>query len=130
MTILLQNTLLLKEFVSCNGCFGLFTKTKKGSGTSFRCTFCAWFFHKNVHKGLSIQKFSVSHFCSFSRYQIKCIIKFLFRQLMMSWTLRFIFDHPLKQWSTGKRGGEDGNFIFLCLKLSLTGNYFLPYYSP
>ena len=27
---------------------GLFTKIKKRSGTSFCCTFSAWFFHKNV----------------------------------------------------------------------------------
>ena len=33
---------------ACNDCFGLFTKIKKGSGTSFWCTFSAWFFPKNV----------------------------------------------------------------------------------
>ena len=48
MIILFQNILFLKEFLACNGCFGLFTKIKKGSGTSFWCTFSAWFFHKNV----------------------------------------------------------------------------------
>ena len=37
-----------KEFLAWNGCFGLFSKIKKGSGTSFWCTFCAWFFHKNL----------------------------------------------------------------------------------
>ena len=31
---------LLKYFFVCNGCFGLFTKIKRGSGTSFWCTFC------------------------------------------------------------------------------------------
>ena len=31
-----------------NGCFKLFTRIKKGSGTSFSCRFSAWFFHKNV----------------------------------------------------------------------------------
>ena len=32
---------ILKELIGCNGCFGLFTKTKKRSGTSFWCTFSA-----------------------------------------------------------------------------------------
>ena len=48
MIILFQNILFLKEFLACNGCFGLFSKIKKGSGASFWCTFSAWFFHKNV----------------------------------------------------------------------------------
>ena len=48
MIILIQNTLFLKEFLACNGCFELFSKMKKGSGASFWCTFSAWFFHKNV----------------------------------------------------------------------------------
>ena len=48
MIILCQNTLLLKEFLAGNGCFGLFSKTKKGSGASFWSTFSAWFFDKNV----------------------------------------------------------------------------------
>ena len=42
---------------------------------------------------------------AFSRYQAKCVIS---RQLMTSY-LRFIFDHPLKQWPTEKKRGEDGN---------------------
>ena len=48
MIILFQNILFLKEFLACNGCFGLFSKIKKGSGASFWYTFSAWFFHKNV----------------------------------------------------------------------------------
>ena len=46
---------------------------------------------------------SMSHLISFSRYQTKCVIKFLFIQLMMSSTLRFFLDQPLKQWLTGKK---------------------------
>ena len=45
---LFQNILFLTEFIACNGCFGLFTKIRKGPGASFMCTFSAWFFHKNV----------------------------------------------------------------------------------
>ena len=37
---------------------------------------------------------------SFSRYQTKRVIEFLFTQFMISWTLRFIFDHPQKQRPT------------------------------
>ena len=48
MIILFQNILFSKEFLVCSGCFELFTKIKKGSGTSFWCTFSAWFFHENV----------------------------------------------------------------------------------
>ena len=48
LVIFFQNILFLKEFLACNGCFGLFTKIKKRSGTTFWCTFSAWFFDKNV----------------------------------------------------------------------------------
>ena len=37
--MLFQNILFLKEFLSCNGCFGLFTKIKKGSGLAFGAHF-------------------------------------------------------------------------------------------
>ena len=47
MIITFQN-IFLKEFLKCNGCFGLFTKIKKGSRTSSWCTFSALFFYKNV----------------------------------------------------------------------------------
>ena len=42
-----ENILFLKEFLEYNGCFGLFTKIKKGSWTCFWCTFSAWFSNKN-----------------------------------------------------------------------------------
>ena len=53
-----------------------------------------------------MNKVSMSHLIFFSKYQT-CVIKFLFRQLMMSYTLRFFVNQPLKQWLTGKKGGED-----------------------
>ena len=56
-----------------------------------------------------MDKVSMSHLISFSRYQTKCVIKFLFRQLMMSQTIRFMLDQPLKQWLTGRKRGEDRN---------------------
>ena len=48
LIILFTNIWFLKEFIACNGCFGLFSKIKKGSGAGFWCTFSTWFFHKNV----------------------------------------------------------------------------------
>ena len=74
--------------------------------------FCMIFPKKcSLFKTLSMGKVSMSYFFSFSRYRTKskCIIKFLFRQLMMSWTLRFILNQALKQWLTGRKRGEDGN---------------------
>ena len=57
-----------------------------------------------------MDKVSISYLFGFSRYQTKCVIKFLLRQFMTSWTiLRFIFDHPLKQWPTGRKKGKDRN---------------------
>ena len=42
----------------------------------------------------------MSYFFSFSGYQTKRAIEFLFRELMTSWTLRFIFDHVEKEGRT------------------------------
>ena len=121
--ILFQNILLLKEFLVCNGCFGLFTKIIKRSGTCFCCTFSAWFFYKDVLylcaaqiKNIFIEKssscsiygqsFSVIPFFLL-KIPNKHVIEFLYRQLITSWTLRFIFDHPvLKQWPTGRKEGR------------------------
>ena len=110
MIILFQNILLLKWFLACNGCFGLFTKIIMRSGNSFCCTFSAWFFYKNVlYLILHLLTRFHCHTFFFSRYQTKCVIEFLFRQLMTSWTLKFIFDHPLKQWPTGRKRVKDRN---------------------
>ena len=53
-----------------------------------------------------MDKVSMSHLISFSRYQTKRVIKFLFRQSMTSQTLRFFLDQPLKQWLTGEKKGK------------------------
>ena len=57
----------------------------------------------------SIDKVSLLYLFSFPRYQTNCVIEFLFRQLKTSWTLGFVFDHTLKQWSTRRKRGEDIN---------------------
>ena len=54
-----------------------------------------------------MHKVSMSHLISFSRYQTKCVFKFLLRQLMISKTLRFFFNQP--QWLTVKKRREDEN---------------------
>ena len=55
----------------------------------------------------SMVKVSMSNLFSFSKYQAKG--ELLFSQLMTSRTLRFIFNHPLKQWPTGRKRGKDRN---------------------
>ena len=50
-----------------------------------------------------MDKVSISHLISFSRYQIKCVIKSFFRQVMTSQTLTFFLNQPLKQSLTGKK---------------------------
>ena len=62
MIIHFQSILFLKQFIACNGCFGLFTKLEKGSGTSF----CTHFLNTP-----SLGKVSMSHLFSFSRFQTK-----------------------------------------------------------
>ena len=56
-----------------------------------------------------MDKVSMSYFFFFSRYQTRCVIKFLFRQLLTSQTLGFILDQAPKQWLTGRKRGKDGN---------------------
>ena len=84
LIILFQNIRFVKEFLACNGCYGLFAKIEKGSGVW--CTFSAWFFHKkcSLSNTISVDKVPMSYLFSFSRYQKKRVIKFLFRQLMTS----------------------------------------------
>ena len=87
--ILFQNTLLLKEFLVCNYCFGLFTKIIKRSGICFCCTFSAWFFYKNVlYLILHLWAKFQCHLFSFSGYQTKCVVELLFRRLMTSLTFK------------------------------------------
>ena len=45
---LLSKYLIFKIIFACNGRFGLFNKTKKGSETTLLCTLSAWYSDKNV----------------------------------------------------------------------------------
>ena len=62
---------------------GHLPKLKRGlglaSGAHFLHDFSLQMFPYNT---LSIEQVSMSYVLSFSRYQTKCVIKFLFRQLM------------------------------------------------
>ena len=114
MIILFQSVLFLKQYPTCNGCFALFTKIKEGSWTGFGCITSAWFFHVNISYVILYQltKFQCHIFLVSSRCQTKCVIRILFRHMLTSKTLRFILNHPLSQWLTGKNWGEVGNTKF------------------
>ena len=66
---------------------GYLAKLKRGLGLAFGAHFVHDFSIKMLlflFNTLSLDKISMSHLISFSRYQTKCVIKFLFRQLMTS----------------------------------------------
>ena len=88
---------------------GYLGKLKRGLGLA---SGTAWFFHNNVPYSIpyqSMDKVSMSHLISFSRYQTKCDIKFLFRQLMSSWTLRFFLRSTSKAMVDSEKKREDKN---------------------
>ena len=109
--IIFQNILFSKEFLACSGCFGLFTKIKKGCGTSFRCTFSVWFFHKNVPYLILYHwtKFHCHTFFSSQNIKQNTLLSSYLGNWWCHKLLRFIFEQPLKQWLTWKKRGEDGN---------------------
>ena len=99
------------KIISCmQWLFWVIYQNYRGLGLAFAAHFLHDFSIKMFFIWYSIygQVSMPSHF-SFSRYQTKCVIEFLFWQLMASWTLRFIFDHSLKQWPTDRKKGKDRN---------------------
>ena len=96
----------LKEFLACNACFGLFTKIKKGPGTSFWCILSAWFFHKNVPYLIIYQwtKFQCHTF-----FPLPDIKQNMLLSSYSETVVRFILDQDLKQWLTGRKRGKDRN---------------------
>ena len=70
----------------------------------------------SVFDTLSMDKVSMSHLISFSRYQTKRVIKFLFRQMMTSETFKIFLESTSKVMADREKRGEDGNkkhFLFL-----------------
>ena len=110
MTILFQDIVFLKEFLACNDCVWLFIKIKKESGTSFVCTFSASFFHKNVTYSRLYQLIKFQCHTFFPSQDIKQNM-LLSSYLDNSWHRKFniFFDHPLKQWPTERKKGDDEN---------------------
>ena len=91
---------------------GYLAKLKESLGLAFGAHFVHDFSMKVFCMyTLSMDKVLMSHLISSSRYQTKCVIKFLSGQLTMSLTLRFFLNQTLEQWMTGKKRGEDENAI-------------------
>ena len=69
--------------------------------------FDAHFLYPFFHKNFSLIIYQLTKF----QYNIwsNCVFKFLFSQLMASWTLRFNLDHLFEQWLTEGKRGEEGN---------------------
>ena len=108
MIILFQNILFSKEFLACNGCFGLFSKIKKGSGTSFWCIFSAWFCHTNVLYLILYQLIKFQYHTFFPSQDIKHNV-LLSSYLDSWWRHKLTFKQTLTQGLTGRKRGEDGN---------------------
>ena len=92
MINLFQNILFHKEFLACNGCFGLFSKIKKWSGASFWCTFSAWFFHKNVPYLILYQWTKFQCHTLFLSQDVKQNV--LSSSYLDSWWRRFFLNEP------------------------------------
>ena len=71
-----------KNFHHAKSVLGYLAKLKRGLGLTFGTHFLHDFFHNNVLHLMA--KVSMSHLISFSRYQKKHVIKFLFRQMRTS----------------------------------------------
>ena len=87
---------------------GHLPKLKVSLGLAFGAYFLHDFSMIFLQDSINRQSFNVIPL-SFPRYELKCVNKFLFRQLVMLQTIRFMLDQPLKQWLTGRKRGEDGN---------------------
>ena len=100
------------KIISCmRGCFRLFTKIIKRSGTSFCCIFSAWFFYKIVLYLIFhlLTKFHSYTFFPSQDVKQNVLLTSYFDSWLHHKTLRFILGHPLKQWPTGRKGGKDRN---------------------
>ena len=131
--IFFQNTLVLQVLPACNGCFGLYTKTKKWSDTSFWCSISAWFLHKKCFYYILYQLTKFQCHIFFPSKDIKQnVIKYPYLENYWYHQLRFIFDYPLKQWPIWKkkRGRwkykklEEWNEVFRSIKSMLFSQLF------
>ena len=74
-----------------------------------------------LFNALSIIKDSMPYLFSFLRYQIKCVIKFLFRQLMVLSTFEIYFGSSSRAMADREKKGEDGNKIWISSETSFIG---------
>ena len=82
---------------------GYLPKLNRGLGLAFGKHFLHDFSIKILlFNTLSTEKVSITCLFSFPIYQTKCVSKFLFSQLM-SQTIRFMLDQPLKQMADRKK---------------------------
>ena len=111
MAIPFQNILFLKEFLVHNVCFGLFSKIKKESGTSFWCICSAWFFHKNVPYLILYhwKKFQCHTLFPSQDMKQNTLLSSYLDCCWRHKLLRFFLDQLLKQSLTGRTRGEDEN---------------------
>ena len=107
MIIRFKSVLFLKDFLACNGCFGLFSKTKKGSGTSFWCTFSAWFFHKSIPYLILYQWTKFHCHTLFFSQDIKGNV-LLSSYLDSWWRQKFLEFSWIHLWSNGWWGKKRG----------------------
>ena len=108
MIFLVQKITFLKNFLHAMAVLRYLPKLKRDLVLTFAVHFLHDFFIKMflIFNTLSTDKVSISYRFSISRYQSKCVTKFLFRQLMTSQPLKFIFDHSLKRCTKRKKIGE------------------------
>ena len=99
---------LIWKIISCMQWLFWVIKLKRDLGPAFGAHFQHDFLKSISYLILyELTKVSMSYLLSFWRCQTKCVIKFIFRQLIKTWSLKLIFDHPLNQWLKGTKRGED-----------------------
>ena len=119
MIVLFQNIFMSQEFLTCIGCFGLFIKMNRGSGTTFWCTFSAYFFLKNflILSSINWPSFNIRPF-----FLLKISNnEFLNSCLANRWRhkLWLILDHLLGNgWQEEKNGKEIQKFEYLEMEKS------------
>ena len=104
-----KNRILLKEWPACNSCLEFFylPKLKRGLRLAFGVYCHIW--KCSLFNTPWVNKSSMLYLFSFSRYQIKCVIKFLFRQLMTLKTFNICLQSSFKAIANMEKREENRN---------------------
>ena len=105
---------LILEIISCmQWLFWVVYDNKKGIWDQLLMQISCMIFPLKyfLFNALSIIKDSMPYLFSFLRYQIKCVIKFLFRQLMVLSTFEIYLGSSSRAMADREKKGEDGNKI-------------------